>query len=318
MTEKKETPQEIDLIELFTNISNWIGDKIRWIYGIGLRIFYFFVRNSPWFALSIITGIAVGFLTFKAAQPFYKTELVGYSYTISNIEIIQTINNWNYNDDFTQEELLLIKKIGATYVLDINDDGRWDLVEDLETINKLDTAIMNKRLYGNFCIQTEVYDTAIISKIRTKVLDFLTNNKRVIERNYIRLKQQAELIPKIQKEMIELDSLKKMEYFGKDKSKTIKFGEVLLLGEKETRLYHNDVLALYKQQQELEKALLLYKDPFEIILDFSKPTSEVNTRMDSIKFNLKLFLAIGFLVILFFDKRKFIFDQIRRSKEDKD
>ncbi len=315
MTDKKETPQEIDLIELFSNIGNWIGTQIKWIFNIVERIFYFFLRNALWFALFIFVGATTGYLSHRVAKLFYHSEMIGYSHTISNIEVIQSLNNWNYGPEFTEEEMENIKNIGATYVLDINDDGRWDVVEDLKTLSSLDTNIMKQRLYGNFCIQIEVFDTAMIPKIKTKVMDYLSNNKRVIERNEIRLKQQEQLIPRLQNEITDLDSLKNLEYFEKNKPTTAKLGEMLLIGEKETKLYHNEVLSLYKQKQAIEKDLFLNKDPFEIILDFSVPAKEENNVVLLIIRFVKYFFVLGFLIILFFDQRKFIFSQIKRSKE---
>ena len=52
------------------------------------------------------------------------------------------------------------------------------------------------------------------------------------------------MIPKLQKELTELDSLKKMEYFEKNKPTTAKLGQMLLIGEKETKLYHNERTSL--------------------------------------------------------------------------
>ncbi len=316
MTEKKDTPQEIDLIELFSNIGNWIGDKITWLLNIAERIFYFFLRNTLWFALFIITGAAIGYFSHKVAKLYYHSEMIGYSHTISNIEVIQSLNNWNYGAEFTDEDREKIKAIGATYVLDINKDGRWDMVEDLETLNSLDTNIMKQRLYGNFCIQIEVFDTVMIPKIKTKVIDYLSNNKRVIERNEIRLRQQEQMIPKLQKEIVDLDKLKSIEYFEKNRPTTAKLGQMLLIGEKETKLYHKDVLALFKQKQAIEKDLFLNKDPFEIILDFSVPATEENNITLLITKYIKISLILGFLIILFFDQRKFIFKQIKRAKEN--
>ncbi|MDA3894041.1 MAG: hypothetical protein PF517_20465 [Salinivirgaceae bacterium] len=320
MTDKKETPQEIDLIELFTNIFNWLGKQIQWAYKIGLHIFYFGVRNSPWFALSIILGAAVGYFQVKTTEPYYKSELVAFSHTIDNVEIIKSINNWDYSKAFGEDTLESIKKIGATYVLDINKDGIWDVVEDIETVETHDSVTVKQRQYGNFCVQIEFSDTLgfeYIPAIKEKVLNYVTNNKRVKERNYIRLKQQQELIPRLQKEMAELDSLKRTEYFGKQKDKTVKFGEVLLVGEKETKLYHNEVLNLYKQQQSLEKALLLYKDPIELVLDFSVPVLAKDKKTERmVNQYTKLGFLLGLLIITIIDRRKFVFAQIRRSKEE--
>lgn len=330
MTDKKESPQEIDLIELFTNIFNWLGKQIQWAYKIGLRVFYFGVRNSPWFALSIIIGAAFGYsLRFQQTKvieenPYYKSQLVGFSHTISNIEIIKSVNNWDFSQAFGEDTLEYIKDIGATYVLDINKDGKWDVVEDIESVDTHDSITVKQRQYGNFCIMVELNDSLgfdYIPTIKEKAIDYITNNKRAKELNYMRIKQQQELIPIIEREMKELDSLKRLEYFANKQEKTLKFGENVFVSEKTKKLYHNDVMALYKQKQALERALYLYKDPIEIVLDFSIPTlaedeEQVKKIQDLTGKYAKLGLILGFFIIVFFDQRKFIMLQIRRSRED--
>ncbi|HAM99298.1 MAG TPA: hypothetical protein DCQ26_11890 [Marinilabiliales bacterium] len=315
MTETKNAPQEIDLIELFNKIGKWIGNQIKWFFNLFVAIFYFFLRNTLWFFLFIIIGIIAAIVFHKVARLYYHTELVGYSHTISNIEVIQSINNWNFSTIFTEDEMNNVKDIGATYLLDINKDGIWDRVEDIDDMEKMDTNIMKQRTYGNFCIQIEVYDTLLIPRIKESVMNYLSNNQRVLERNEIRLRQMEQLIPKLQKEIIELDSLKKAEYFSNNKPTVAKMGEMLLIGEKETKLYHKDVLELIGQQQKIERDLFLNKDPFEIILDFSVPTKEENSLFYLTTRFVGISLIIGFFIILFFDQRKFVFDQIKKSKE---
>ena len=124
-----------------------------------------------------------------------------------------------------------------------------------------------------------------------------------------------ELIPKLEKEIAELDSLKRMEYFEKNKPTTAKLGEMLLIGEKETKLYHAQVLDLIRQQQSIERSLFLNDDPFEIILDFSVPAKEENDMISLTITLVKLSLLLGFLIILFFDQKSFIMGQLRKSKE---
>jgi len=319
MTEKKDTPQEIDLIELFTNIGKWISDKILWLFNIGLRIFYFFIRKSLWLLLFILIGGALGYFSYQtqSSKPSYKTNIFVRSYTLSSDEVIQIINNWNYYSEFKNNEQHTIKNISASFLLDKNEDGQWDLIENSETIVKLDTALMNQRVPKMFCIQSEVSDTVIIPKLREKVLNLITNNERVTKLNAIRLKNQEALIPKIQKEIADLDSLKRMEYFGKDKVKTVKIGEVVMLTPKETKLYHTDVLSLYREQQAIEEELFLYNKPFEITLEYTQISTAAGgeSRTERILNYIKKFFLLGFIIVLIIDQRKFILNQIKRSKE---
>ncbi len=304
MTDTKNNPQEIDLIELFGNIWNWVTS-------IFLAILYFFLRNALLFILVVIIAGFSGFSIYKVAKPFYKTELFGFSHTISNVEAIQYINNWNYETEFSDEELLNIKSISAKYVLDLNGDKIWDIVEETKGVEVTDTALINKRMYGAFCIRTELFDTSLVNTIKKKAIAYLENNERVKEMNEIRLLQKKALIPKLEKEIHDLDSLKNIQYFEKNKN-TGKAGDLMILNEKDLKLFHVDIIDLYKQQQRIEKELFLSSDPFEITQDFTIPRYQENSFTTIVINYIKYGLLFGFFFILAWDRRKAI---IRLFKE---
>jgi len=323
MTDKnetnKQTPEEIDLLELFSKIGNWFSKLVSRLFDIIIKILYFFVRNAVWLVMFGIIGAVTGFVMHKTSKLFYKSELIGFSHTIDNIEVIRKVNNWNYKSSFTQKELNNIRTIGATYLLDINDDGIWDVIEDIKDIkNEIrDTNILRQRIYGNFCVIVEVYDTTLIPKIRTQLFNYLENTKRIKNLNKIRIAQQKVLISKIQKEIADLDSLKKVEYFKK-KQFTAQMGEMLLIGEHQPNLYYNEILELVDKQQEVEKELFLFPDPFEIILDFSVPSKEVNNINNLIiKYSI-ISIIIGFFIILYFDRRKYFINYVKEAYEEKE
>jgi hypothetical protein len=162
-------------------------------------------------------------------------------------------------------------------LLDLNKDGKWDMVEETETDVVTDTAILNRRLYGNFCIQLQVFDTTILKELRIRLFDYMSNNKRVRLMNEIRIAQAKEIIPVYSKEMSDLDSLKNEEYFTRNETKLEKQGSLMILNEKEKKLYHTDIINLYQKKQSVERDLFLYPEPFEIIQDFSVPRSAENS-----------------------------------------
>lgn len=315
MTDKKDTPQEIDLLELFSNIGNWFKNLGQSALSLFVTIAYFFLRNAIWFILFIVAGGAIGFSFHKVADLYYNAEMVAFSNTITNSEAIKIINNWNYTTTLTEEQSSNIKNVSATYLLDINDDGIWDIAENTENIDLGDTTTMNMRIEGYFSITIEVYDTAMISVIKESIYSHLTNNSRVVEQNKIRLIQKKELIQKYSKEIADLDSLKNIEYFDRNKPKHVKLGDMFLMTEKDMPLYYNQIINLTKSLQELQEDLFLNKEPFEIILDFSVPSVEDNNLIYTIIKFIKLFFIIGLIVILLFDQRKVILSIIKESKE---
>jgi len=295
MTEQKNTPQEIDLIELFGNIWKWISKGFY-------NVIYFFLRNFFLFVFVVILSGIVGLITYKLVKPYYKSELFGLSHTISNVEVIQYINNWNYEQEFVPQNRVNIKDISAKYVLDLNGDGIWDIVEDDNNETVTDTTIINKRMYGAFCIQAEIYDTTLVKTIRKRVFDYLDKNKRVIEMNKIRLAQLNALLPQIDNEIKDLDSVKNYQYFKENRNG--KAGDMIVLNEKETDLFYKDILDLYKKKQECEKELFLAPTPFEVTQNFTIPRYQENSMIILIIRYIKIGFLIGFFLILAWDQRQ--------------
>lgn len=308
MAENNNTPQEIDLIELFGNIWNWISNVF-------MHIVYFFLRNIALFILTGVLSIILGFVAYKSSKPFYNSELLAYSHTISNIEVIKAVNNWNYEKEFTEDELKTIKNISAKYLLDLNDDGIWDVVEEGNIEEVKDTALMNKRIYRAFCIRAELYDTSHVSTIRTKVFTYLENNKRVKDINEIRIKQKKAMLPTLEKEINDLDSLKNLQYFENRNNKA-NTGDLMILNEKELKLFHNEIISLYNKQQTIERDLFLSSDPFEVVQDFTLPRFQENLLINTLVKFVKYGLMLGFLLILIWDIRKPIIKLKEESKKD--
>ncbi len=311
----QNNPQEIDLIQVFSNIGKWIGEKLQWLVGIGLAIIYFFIRNVLWFIIAIAIGVISGLLTPKTASTFYHCELIGVSNTINSKEVIKLIDNWNYSKEFTPDELKLIKKIEATYILDYNKDRVWDKVEEAADKQTIDTAIMNKRLPGFFCVSIDIKDTTVLSDIREKLMNFISNNKRVALLNETRLEQVKELIPLYEKEIKDLDSLKYYQYFERNKPLEAKMGDALILETKESRLFHGDIINLTRQKMDLERSLIINSAPFEIVYDLSVPNSVQSDTRSIIISRVKKALVICFLLVLVYDKRRFFIQVYRDARE---
>ena len=302
MSEKKETTQEIDLIELFTNIGNWFQNKINTLFNLFLKTIDFLIKNVIWLALFVIIGIIIGFFIHKTTKKYFHTEMICISNTIPNSEVIRDINNWNYKTVFANKQYENIKSIKATYLLDKNNDGSWDVIDIFDNINTTDSNIINERVNKYLCIKIEVYDTSIISSIQQHLFSFMNNN-RVLQLHNVQISQKKDLISAIQKEIKDLDSLRNIEYFKKQKTTSVKFNDMLLIGEQEPKLYHKEILELTQQLQKINKSLVVEKVPYEIISDFYSPIIEENSLIKLIINSIKVSLLIGLIVILLIKKR---------------
>ena len=131
-------------------------------------------------------------------------------------DVINLINNWNYTNDNNNDNIL---SIHGCYLLDYNRDGIEDKIEPYSAIETTDTTILNKRLTGRFAVEARmhnaVYDS-VLADVKNKILDYISNDARVIDRNERTIKEQKAMIARMEKEMEQLDSLKNEEYFQVD------------------------------------------------------------------------------------------------------
>ena len=320
-TEKRN--DEIDLIEVFQKM----GNGIKSLYNIFLNLLYsillFFIRKSILIFVIIVLGIAFGFFQYKTSPRYYSSSLEASSNAISSIDLINYLNNIHElfkdnNNDVLQSKLELdsltienIKDVKAYKAIDLNKDGITDIIDYDEIYETSDTTISRSR----FVIKVEVYDPKVFPTIQKSILNYINQNNYITEINTIRKKQLTELIIKLNNEILSLDSLKRTEYFKKEEKLKTQAGQLLVINEKETQLYHSQIIALYKQKQELERTLELRTDPITIIQDFSDLSTIENKLMKYIKFYGIVSLAFAILLSILIENRKTILVIIYDSKK---
>lgn len=303
---KNKEDQEIDLLELFQKM----GKLIRNFF---LRIVYFFFRNIWLFVLVLAVSIIAALIVKTVTKPIFRSDMICYTNTITSTEVVNLINNWNYKKSLSETELKDIKSVKAFFVLDVNRDNIWDLIED-KSIGKDDTSIISARMSKIFCVRVETSNegTLVDKSMKHKILSFLETDIRVSQMNQIRVEQEKNMIKEIEKEIKDLDSLKRLQYFTKNSTNGMK--DLTILNEKEQLLFHNDLIGLYKQKQIFERNLFLFQKSFEVIQDFSIPRMEENSLKNILKsFTLNGFI-IGLLLIFLWDRRLKIKELVKKSK----
>ena len=309
MEDKKVKEVEIDLYKIGSKTVNGTKHGVLVLYDLILRsydlIICFLLRNRIFVSILILLGIILGFASYKYSKQYYKSEMIAYSSISANSEIIKSINNWNFSREFNETDALKIKDVYASFLVDVNEDGKWDIVEDRSTINKLDTNL-GVRVDGVFSAVIEVYDTSIVMAVKEKLMVFLFENKKVYLNNKERLKRLDLLQIKIGDQISLLDSLQRYEYFKDEKTGIINVpgNSTLIVQKKDKRLYHSSIIDLYKQQIELKHQIVAIPEPYDIRVDFSLPKHGLITMFSTIKrVFIKVFL-LGFLLIILFDRWK--------------
>jgi hypothetical protein len=309
---RKQTSDEIDLLELFRKTGQKINQFFSWV----LRTFFltviFFWRNALYLIGFVILGALIGYGYSKTQRKYYSSDMEAQTNAVNAAEIISYINTLN---DFTSEgnkdglrnylnlsDTLIesIKDIKAFWIVDENKDGIGDYVDFKEHFNINDTT--KRRLSNRFSVKVDVFDNTVFEEVKKGIYNYIDRNPYVASINENRKKRIRELISKTDEELIKLDSLQKYEYFEDNLSPESDQGQMLIWNEKDIRLLHNEIINLYKDRQDLERELELFPEPITIIQDFTPLTQFANPKSIYIM-NLGIIFFILGTIFLFLKKQ---------------
>ncbi|HDP74812.1 MAG TPA: hypothetical protein ENN49_02885 [Bacteroidales bacterium] len=317
---QQQTSDEIDLLELFSRMWRGFKNAINWIINLIVKFFLLLIRKSLWIISFGIIGLVVGYIFYTLSKRFYSSEMTAISNSINNTYIVTSINL--LNDLFKQKNYSIaanslnidinrvqeIKSIEAFYTIDINKDGIPDYIDYKREYDPKDTLV--KRLDSPFVIRVEVYNESVFDEVRDGIKNYIYKNKFVVDNNNERIRQNKALIETIEKEIRKLDSLQNVEYFELPQIQRATSNQMVLLNEKERKLYHSQKLALEREKLQLEKIQNINSEPITVVQDFTPLSKAENPyTMYAINYGL-LFAALGFAISIFWQYKRDIYNLI--------
>ena len=121
----------------------------------------------------------------------------------------------------------------------------------------------------------------------------------------MRLRQNRELLSRLNFDIIQLDSLQKVKYFEETRNmKPSSGGQIVFMQEQKTQLVYNDIYYLYTKKQTLESERDLYKGIVTVFSDFSLPAKRDNGGMYYGQYLIPVFFFITLLILIFLANRK--------------
>jgi hypothetical protein len=316
MEKETKREQEIDLLELGAKSIKGIGNLIDYFKHLITSFFYFFLRNGLAFSIVMVLGVIAGGVTYKLKRQYYHSEMIAYTSIAANSEIVKSVNNWNYMREFSKEDAEKIKDVTSSFLLDVNGDGEWDVIEDMKTIDKLDTTL-GQRVRGAFAVMIDAYDTSMIIPVKKKLMKFLFQNEKIELRNKERIIMLDRQQRKIGEQIVMIDSLQKFEYYRDEQPSIMRSNDMFFLQKKDKRLYHKDILELYKEKIEIQRDIAVFRGPYDIRVDFEIPRRGSVILLNEIIKNVIIFLILGLIFIFFWDRWKIVQESIRLAKEEK-
>lgn len=313
---KQQTPDEIDLIELFNRMGRGIKSGILWLFKQIKLLIILLIRKSLWIIIFGIIGLFIAYFLFTNSKRYYASELTATSNSVNSTYIINSVNllndlfkeqNYKIASDYLAinvDEVKKIKAIKSFYGIDVNGDGVPDYVDyaNKYVYNPKDSII--KRLKDYFYVDIEVYDENIFSKARDGIINYIQRNPYVVQNNNERVRKNATLIISYDNEIKKLDSLQRIEYFEVPLNQKASSNQMVILNEKTKELYHDQILKLEKNKLFYQEQNELYGDPITIIQDFTPLSKAENPYMQYAKKWGIVFAILGFIISLLWQYRK--------------
>jgi len=316
--------EEIDLLELFNRMGKAISKFFMQIFELLKSFFMLLVRKSIWIFLFSLLGIFFGYLFYINTPRFYSSEMVARSNSMNNSVIVNSINLLNElfeNKSFnalgnylgtSSSQAEKIKSIDAFYGIDINRDRIADYIDYENLYNPKDTS--QKRLSDIFYLKISVYDETIFPSVRDGIKRYISTNPYILQNNEVRKQQTKTLIEEFKNEIKKLDSLQKVQYFEIPKNQKAGNSQLVVLNEKEIKLFHNDIISLFNRKLSLEKDLALNPDPITVIQDFTQLSKADNPLIKFLKIWVIFFAVLGLIASLIWQYRNTIWHLIKSQQ----
>jgi hypothetical protein len=332
---KNVKDDEIDLLELFRRIGKTLANWSSALATVFIISLVFLLRRWLPLGLSIVAGIGLSYIMKSRAESAYtsdaafrnnlalmdKKTLRDNSGTIS--EIITKINKLHIFCTETNKPALAdalsinpesaknISDISAFWIIDLSKDGIPDFVDYKGTQSVTDT--LNIRMQDRFDVRVKINATLDLGRVRDGIIKFIESDSLYQQRNRLRMRQNRELLARLNFDILQLDSLQKVKYFEETRNiKPSTGGQIIFLQEQKTQLVYTDIQSLFARKQLLESERDLYSGIVTVLSDFSMPTGRENGTMFYGKKVIPFFFFLTLIVLIILANRKKLFEVYKK------
>ena len=324
---KNVRDDEIDLLDLFRRMGRTLS---RWGNALGeaflISIVFLLKRWLP-LGLSIVAGVGLSYLLRTSNASFYTSDIVfrnnlvlldmkkgrdnsgTTSELISKINKLHTFcleNNFSALSDalsMKPESVRNISDVSAYWIIDQGKDGIPDYVDYKDNHSVYDTT--NIRMQDRLDISIKINSTQDLNLVRDGIIKFIDSDSLYQQRNKVRIRQNHELLTRLNYDIVQLDSLQKVKYFEETRNmKPTTGGQIVFMQEQKTQLVYDNIYALYSKKQLLESERDLYKGIVTILSDFSIPAKRENGGMYYGKLVIPFVFFLTLLVLIILANRR--------------
>jgi hypothetical protein len=273
---------EIDIFDFCSRVWKIFQSFVAQIRNFCVSVIVFLIRKSVWIGAFTVIGSVAGLTLYFLSKPVYSTNLVANTSGVSNALIIDHVNQLGTLIKkpeilagylgLTVDEAKEIAQIRAYYGMDVNGDKIVDYVDftDVEKRREKYDPMDTLRLQGYIYLRVSVYRENIFPALRKGIFQYITGNDYIRNTHEITTNQKRKYLEGLEDEIRKIDSLQRFQY-----QKNISSGkDVLLISSPELKLFHQEMLELYNQKQQLEIDIEMNRDLITIVQDFMPLTPE--------------------------------------------
>jgi len=312
---KNVRDDEIDLLDLFKRMGRSLGKMFRALGRGTLISIVFLFRNWLPLLISVIVGVGVSYLLKISSPSFYTSDMVLRNNAVSTADMMSYINRLhtfcNENNKEALSNALALNSatidniidINSHWIIDRNRDGIPDYVDYRAKHNVYDT--INIMMQDRLNLSVRIKAPQELTTLEKGILTFINSDSLFQQRNRLRIRQNSELLSRLEYDILQLDSLQKVKYFEETRNRQPQSGgQMIFLQEQKTQLVYTDIYALYGRKQALESEQDIYPDIVTILSDFSIPAERVNGLLFYAKIYIPLFFGLTLLILIIITNRK--------------
>ena len=318
-TTKNQADGEIDLLDLFHRLGIAISRMMKALGRAFMITLVFMLRRWLPLGLSIIAGAIVSIVLKSTSASFYTSDMTIKTNGATAAEVIPYLNKLHIfcTEGNTaelasalsvkHESINEINDISAFWIIDQNKDGIPDYVDYKNSHNVYDTT--NIRMTDRLNIRVKVKSPQELSVISEGIISFIKKDSLFQQKNRLRLRQNNELLIRLDYDIIQLDSLQQVKYFEETRNmKPENGGQMIFLQEQKTQLVYKDIYDLYARKQAIESERVLYRDIITVLSDFSLPARRDNGAAYYAVKVIPAFFCITLIILIMLANRKRVFE----------
>lgn len=276
----QNTKSELDLVVICAAVIGWMKDVYRSIVHFFVVLVRLAWKKKLIMALSAVLGIVAGY-SFVAYENYdYKIEAEAQLRTnttdaVTVYEVLTALDNQCISKRYDQLAMVLnipedsaemIKRVEPFYWIDSRHDGNATCIDKTKSYLK-DTSVvrMNDRLQ----IKVTTSDLSMLPKLSIILRNYISGNERIKHRHELRLQSDKMFADKYSQEVVILDSLRNIEYFGAMSTQNkVQIDGPMIVSNKDKQLYHEQIMTLQGYKQDFINSMIRNEYCVEFVNDF--------------------------------------------------